>query len=224
MTPRRAKLVKRIVQLLAVCFVLAILVGLWAWWRSSQRPVWFEPTVNPTAEEAARGEYLENQLVTQFHKVRPEESARWTIDLDEEWMNAWLAARFPQWAASQNLQIADELSAVHVSITENEFRIGVSMAQALGGRIVSLASTPSIDENGQLVLTDSNLRLGRLNLPTDWLQSVGGLSQVNFAPAQAILVGQPLEPVVRLADGRQVRILAMELHPGRISLSLETIR
>lgn len=208
---------------LGAAAVLVLAVVFIVWRLLSARPAWWNPSQPQLTENISRGEYLENQVVTAFHKVRPVESRTWTMELDADWINAWFATRLPLWAANRNLSWAHQVSEVNVSIEDNLVRLGARYGSGNAGQVYSIECRPVLGEDGLLALNDLRLVAGRLPVPL--ALAAGSLSTVtrSLPELEAALNGQAVDPVAGLSDGRRVRIRELRVADGRIAMTLETM-
>lgn len=216
--PRRA-----LWRSLAVAAALVVLTTLVVWRLLAARPSWWNPAEPSAAENLSRGEYLENQVVTAFHKVRPADANRWTLELDAQWINAWLATRLPLWAANRNLSWSAAVHEANVSISHGRVHLGARYGSGASGQIYSVDFHPELDEQGRLRLEAMRVRAGRLPLPLGLAaDSLAGLSR-NWPEAYAALRGEGIDPVFRLSDGRRVALRGLAIEDGRLVLTLETL-
>lgn len=208
---------------LAAAALLVALTALVVWRLLSARPAWWNPAEPSAAESLSRGEYLENQIVTAFHKVRPADATRWTLELDAQWINAWLATRLPLWAANRNLSWSATLHEANVSISEGRLHFGARYGAGESGQVYSVDFQPELDGQGRLRLKALRIRAGRLPLPLGLaLDSLEGLSR-NWPELNAALRGDGIDPVFRLSDGRRVALRGLAFEDYRLLLTLETL-
>lgn len=203
-------------------------------------PSWWAPPSpdDPDVLESARG--VENALATTVHRIRElrprgtgHASAPWTVRITTEQACAWLATRLPQWLTNRVRDFAwpDNLGPVQVFFLEDEIVFGVET----GGRVVSVHVRPRLDEHGRLLAPASHAAVGRFPLPARWLLSWADPDGRILTPSlareprvisvvRALAGEQPLldEPVVTLDDGRQVRLLALDVAPGVLDLTCQT--
>ena len=184
---------------------------------------WLNPAEPQAPENLSRGEYLENQVVTAFHKVRPPGAREWTLQLETGWINAWFATRLPLWAANRNLSWARSVREVNLSIEDDRLRLGVRYGLGEDGQAYSVDCRPRLDADGRLALGELRLRAGRLPLPLGLAsQTLAGITR-SIPELHAILNGESIEPVARLSDGRRVRLMQLKIEGDRLVLTLETL-
>ena len=223
MKPAKPRARRALLWSLAVAAGLVLVVSLIVWRLVAATPSWWNPAEPLAAENASRGEYLENQVVTAFHKVRPAGGRLWTLELDANWINAWFATRLPLWAANRNLSWAHSVSDVNISIEGDRLRLGVRYGPGESGQAYAIECRPILDATGRLTLDNVRLHAGRLPIPLGLAsESLAGITR-STPELHAILSGQSIEPTVRLSDGRRVRLMQMKIEGDRLVLTLETL-
>jgi len=207
----------------AVAAAILLLITGFTWRLIALQPTWWNPAEPQSPETLSRGEYFENQIVTAFHKVRPADSRRWTLELDAQWINAWLATRLPLWAANRNLSWSSTVRQANASIGNDWIRIGLRYGSGEGGQVYSIGFRPLLDEQGRLRLADLRLYAGRLRLPLGLAANSLGAITRSIPEVQAVIAGESLEAIFRLSDGRRVALRELTFQDTRIVLTLETL-
>jgi hypothetical protein len=151
------------------------------------------------AAASERGAALEQALAAAFTRVRPD-TPEWSIRIRESDINDWLGTRLPAWLASQQ---APDAGPVQCLILEGRAMLGVQR----GAAVVWVRGTP-VARDGGVSIVEGGGGVGRLPVP---------LIQPQAALAE-LITSRPIP----LADGRQVRILDLELLPGEARLRLRT--
>lgn len=223
MSRPRSRVKRAVLWSLGAAMAIVVLVSLIVWRLLAAEPSWWNPAEPQLAENLSRGEYLENQVVTAFHKVRPIEARQWTLELDAVWINAWFATRLPLWAANRDLNWAHSVSEVNVSIEGDHIRLGVRYGLADAGQAYSVECRPVLGEDGRLTLRDLRLRAGRLPIPLGLASGTLGAIAHSIPQLQSVLSGGSIDPVARLSDGRRVVIRQLTVADGKIMLTLETL-
>ncbi|MCL4198710.1 MAG: hypothetical protein KJZ69_14580 [Phycisphaerales bacterium] len=223
MKPARSRTRRALWWSLGAAAVLLLLIAAVAWRMVRSRPAWWNPAEAQSTDNIVRGEYFENQVVTAFHKVRPPEAARWTLELDDQWINAWLATRLPLWAANRGLSWSATVDEANVDIGDGRIRFGLSYGPAGAGQPYSIEFRPRLDENGRLRIEDLRLRAGRLRLPLGFAGEALFSAAGSLPEARAAIAGQPIDPVLRLSDGRRVVLRDLTFEGERLILTLETL-
>ncbi len=242
--PRRRRRLWR--WLLAITVVLALALGVLALLivrLSTQQPAWWSP-LDPASEQVRdTAERIENIVTSELHRadrpgVRATDgswaSREWTLVLTSEQASSWLSVRLPRWLENQGGKFTwpEEIRALQVDFTPGMLRVGVRVLLDDTERTVWGELTPTARSDGSLWVQVRWLHVGCLPLPAGpalehlaWLGSVPVRSS-ELARVLDVLVGRaPLvrEPVVDLSDGRQVRIVAIELRDGVLELTLRTV-
>lgn len=177
----------------------------------------------PSGPEVAwSAERFEQRVINEGHRVRGLDES-WELVIDEAGANEWLSTRLMDWMRSQvpPLSLGGGVGAVRVM-----FRAGVVYAAAEldRGRIVTVGASPIVDEQGRLVLSIRSASVGRLGLPAAWAARALSPGSARAGPIRfdgdGMVVG---EPILRLADGRRVRVVGAETGEGSLVLRLKTL-
>ena len=164
-------------------------------------PAWWSPIRRDDAAAAERGAQVEKALVSEFTRVRAD-TPEWSIRIDQRDANAWLATRLPAWLESRGLPQSGPVQAL---MGAGWVRVGVELPQA----IVWWQASPIVQAGGWK-LEDWRMGAGWMPLPGFSTMTLPRLDPVN------------LDGPIRLADGRQVRVLDLEVLPGEVRLRLRT--
>lgn len=219
-------------------FINALANSAPTWWRSVH-------IANESTRQLAVS--FENAVSNQLTSARPVaadlqpgerwRSEPWRVAIEPREVNAWLNARMPGWLAARGEVNAwpSELEELQVDFDRGVIRVGVRVQASGRSQIVTAHLRPTIDEDGAIWLPAERLSLGRLPLPKSlvlpgaqgWASSAVPDDFGEQADLGAMfdlfkgLVAQP-EPVVRLPDGRQVRLLGVRAREGRLELTCRT--
>lgn len=217
-----------------------------SWWR--HYTLNDELVAHATAVENAAVSQLTRTRATdpswdQTDTTEPWRSAPWSIALRDEDASAWLTARLREWIEGDvGLEDWPEgLGQPQVRFEKGRLRLGAALRFEKDTRVVSAAITPEFHEDGSLWLRTDWVHIGRFPLPAGPMlahadrEVRGDLAQSDAeaiaADADAvgffdILRGKaPLaqRPILRLDDGRAVRLLGFRLSEGRIELDCQTV-
>jgi len=166
-------------------------------------------------------------------------SALWSVSLSESDANAWLAARLPKWLANQDdpIEWPAELSVVQSGFEEGRLQVGAQVLDGRQTRYVSCQLRLWIDDRGRLWAPADWVRLGRLAVPAEWIveRAFGaakpisrtiGAAHASQRVAAALRGEEPLldNPVLKLADGRHVRLVRLLLKNGHVEITCRTER
>lgn len=230
---------------LAIPVTLALLVGFSlaraapSWWR--------QYTLDDKLR--ARATSVENAAVSMLSKTRPTDpslqpgdpwkSAPWSIAIRDDDASAWLTARLGNWLASDQgfKDWPEGLGRPQIKFENGQLRLGAMLRFEKGNRVLSAAIEPEFRDDGSLWLRTDWIHIGRLPLPAGPMlaraQSAidqrmpGDLADNEHAVSLfKILRGDaPLaqHPVLRIDEGRAVRLLALRLLDGHIELDCQTV-
>jgi len=234
MSRSRARILRIAVGLLVAGLVVIVLLAGGAWWLAGRAPSWWAPLDGASADVRAAGEALENRTVNALHRIRGR-GERWTLEVDEPAVNAWLAARWDNWLRSEPARAAGleplrEIESLAVRFDTDRLRVGARLPDRLGRRILAAAlAVESANATGgggggeapRIELLEA--AAGRLPLPVRLLRArITSTDTVVLDESGVVTPPWPVE--IRLGDGRRVRVLDVELLPERARLHLETIR
>jgi len=231
---------KRWFQAALLCLV-AVLVGGFLYVRHEigALPEWWKPADGSSRETIALGESTENLVLSEMNRVQGRrDGSEWTLELGEEEINAWLAARMPRWAANQfpGSFLAKGVTQAHVRLEEGGIiRLGAlidfdsrsgggSGSANESGQGVSVELVPEIDDaDGRLRLVISGARIGRLRVPTG---SVIGMVMDHFdvpnRELRDLLEGRAVEAVVKRGKNRRMVLMSVVVERGRLVLGWKT--
>jgi len=183
----------------AVAFLLLVPAAAVVTWLALAAPAWWRPVPPLDAAAVERGAALEQGLAAAFTRVRPD-TPEWSIRIRESDINDWLGTRLPAWLASRQAPVVGPVQCV---ILDGRVLLGVQR----GAAVVWVSGT-LVARDGGVIIMDGGAGVGRLPVP---------LIQPQAALAE-LITSRPIP----LADGRQVRILDVELLPGEARLRLRT--
>ena len=232
MTRRR----HRLRRWLAAALIVAVLVsagGVGLWRLTWMAPTWWAP-LDPGDEQTAQlAERVEYRLAEEAHKVRPDPKP-WWIEIKQDQINAWLAARLPEWVAhAHGIQWPAEVGLPQVNVDAGAVRLGLDIETDAGTRYVVAHLKPSIVE-GELALTLDGMSVGRLWIPgssvgavVDRLEDTGAGRFLDDPGVNALIGllegGRRIDPTLTLSDGRRVRVLDVRCDRGALLLRANTL-
>lgn len=148
------------------------------------------------------------------------------MELSQEELNEWLAARLPQWMRNRGV---DETAVRHaqramVAIKPDQVELATAVKLGRLEPVVRLVYEPDVNEAGRVQLSLARIYAGLMPLPGDSLidevlDQYGPLNeerQRRLDHARQVL--RELDLVVPLGDGRMVSVVGMELSEGKVSL------
>jgi len=210
--------------------LLAVIVaGAWAWQRAGDPPEWYAPP-NPTdARVVQLAERVEYGIVEEFHRIRPRDEA-WRMRVDEDEVNAWFAARLPEWIAHhEQVQWPESLGAPQVRVGVDGMEIAL---QVKGDHVLVTRVIPEIID-GEMRLVLDRVGVGQLTMPGATASRMLEIIE-DALPADAI--GDDLAPLligllsggevvdsrIDLSDGRTVELMDLLLTNGAIEFTNRT--
>lgn len=222
----------------AVLIAIALAQEAPAWWLARD---WGTPQAGQSASE------LENRLISTVYQARPpiaatetEEPITWTVPVSAADANAWLNARMPKWLRNQSdtFEWPQQVEELQVEFRDDIILVGMKIRYADSAQFLSATLSPAIREaDGSLWMPARIVSIGRLPLPASWLLSPeSGELATEQIPAEirempetkslaAVFSGRiPVaqQPVIKLGDGRRVRLLSLTSKGGMLELTCQT--
>ena len=204
---RRRAVRRAFLAMLAVVALLAAAVG-----AARRAPAWWsEPSPWPSEDaalETARS--LEQGIASETTRVRAKGSEEWSVRVRAADLNAWLAARLPQWLEhDRSLPWPDGVERVRVAIDAD----GLALAADWNGFVVTTRWRVDSGEGGApATLRAAGSSVG--SLPVPFASGVGAW----FVPE----LGRPLALRARLGDGRSVTVSDVEFSGGEAIVDCRT--
>ncbi|MCL4221386.1 MAG: hypothetical protein KJZ65_08445 [Phycisphaerales bacterium] len=229
---------------LALVGTLSI-VAITAYLLSQAAPRWWEPIDLESPATARRADDLERAVGHQLTLVREPaaslsavESWRsddWTTSIQAGDANAWLNINLRDWLASDpNLPNWPGLiDSMRVRFIEDSIQVGVMTERGDHVRYLSATIRPHIDEEGSLWLEATSVSIGRLGIPAPVMLDRAGDRLAELVPHELekqtrsllrLLRGdEPVpHPIIRLGDGRQVRLVKILPRNGKLVVTCRT--
>lgn len=211
-----------------------------SWWRAMARE-------DPATVQLARR--VENAIETEVYQNRPAvhegavwRSDPWSVRVSAEEASAWLCVRLPAWVANQkdHLRWPRDLQEVQVAFNAGAMTVGARVPAGREGRVLTATVSPRLDERGRLFLPAQQMNVGRLAVPASWVldHARGGGAAAQAIPenlralpetealVRAFEGSEALveSPVIKLGDGRSVRVLGFSLAGGVLEITCRTER
>jgi len=189
------------------------------WWRH------VESDSDQTIELANR---VERAVLSHVRRPRPL-GKPWTVAVNVEQANAWLAVRLPMWASNRSEPLPAPVQQIQANFVSGRVSLGVQLAFDDVQQVVATTFTPTVRRDGSLWLVAPQATAGRLDLPRDW--TIARLrewlpthmrKQRDTAAMLSALAGRaPLFPdaSVKLEDGTRVRLLGVRVVDGDLALT-----
>lgn len=221
--------------LAGILLALTLVVGIgggWLWRQSRMPPAWFQPPAAPGAADADMAEGIEYQVVETFHKLRPETDT-WTVRIREEQINAWLAARLPDWIAHHEIDWPEDFGLPQARVGPAGIDLAVEVGAGEGRRVVVTRIAPRLVD-GAIRLDVERVGVGRVALPgeaagrvLDIIDRIAPGSVIDEDMAQRLVAvltdGDGFGPAIELGDGRRVELVDVVLTDGAIALTNRTV-
>lgn len=197
----------------AFLVMLVAVAALAAATAAARRPPgwWSEPAPWPTEDaalETARG--LEQGIASETTRVRARGAEDWSVRVRAADLNAWLAARLPQWLEhDRSLPWPEGVNRVRVAIDAD----GLALAADWNGFVVTTRWAVEPGSAGApATLRAAGSSVG--SLPVPFAAGVGAW----FVPE----LGRPLALRARLGDGRSVSVADVEFADGEAIVDCRT--
>ncbi len=213
--------------ILSLFILLGIVSGIILFLRhlQNQPPPWFNPPnpADPAVVELA--ETVEYRLLEELQKIRPP-GEPWSLRIREPQINAWLAARLPDWIAHESdLDWPAELETIQIHL-ESE---GLTLAAALPDDSVYSVRLLPVIERQQLSWTVNRAAVGSLAIKGDPLKFItrrllphlNGL--LNSSTRDLLQNSSGTLPATHtLEDRRRVILQNLTLRAGALDLTAST--
>lgn len=229
---------------LAMVGALSI-VAVTAFLLSRTAPSWWQPIDVESPATAQRADDLERAIGHQLTLVRdPAEdlelaqswrSDDWTTSIQAEHANAWLNTNLRNWLASdpQLPNWPNLVDSLRVRFVDDLIQVGVLIERHGHARYLSATIRPRVDENGALWLDATSVSIGRLGIPAPVMLHRAGDGLAELVPPELekqtrsmlrLFRGdEPVpHPVIRLGDGRQVRLVEIVPRTGKLVVTCRT--
>ncbi len=213
--------------------VLVTAAAVVVWRMSWLEPTWWAPpdASDPRVAEAAQ--QIEYSLIEQAHMVRPDDET-WSIRIHDRHVNAWLASRLGAWLEhDQALDWPSGFGRPQIRSEPGWVTLAIELDGDERRRFVAVRLILTIAA-GELRVTVDRVSLGRLTIPgkpvgnvAGWLNEAAPGGFLENPEVQAatgwLLQGRAIDPTVRLADGRAVRLVGIRFEEGAVVLRCRTI-
>lgn len=224
---------------------LACLGTLIAVVQARAAPGWWMTITRDDPAFVALGLQVENGVINRAFKKRPADAATgpwrsepWTIEVSAVQANAWLNARLPKWLANQkdDFHWPGEVSDLQVDFAAHRVTIGARLKKGERNQVLTATLEPRLEEDGRLFLPARWVNVGRLSIPADWVLERAHRNADQFIPAEIRKLPETeslfrafggteaimQHAVVRLGDGRLVRLLSFEPRDGVLRVTCQT--
>jgi hypothetical protein len=213
-------------------------------------PLWWRTVLREDPATITLAEGTERRLMNVAHddEIIPLQrqadgswrSPVWTIEVRSAEVNAWLNVRLPKWLANQKDEFhwPAEVSDIQVEFHDDRITIGARVRAGDRHQVLTATLAPRLDPQGRLYLPAQSVNLGRLNIPASWVLDPIRANAEAYIPTQlrrlpeTELLFKAFEgeqallqrALVRLNDGRRIRILSVQPRDGRLLVTCQTER
>jgi hypothetical protein len=172
--------------------------------------------------------------------VAADQPVTWTIPVSAADANAWLNARLPKWIRSESdtFEWPEQIEELQVEFRDDRILVGVKVRYADSAQYLSATLQPAIREtDGSLWMPAQAVSIGRLPLPASWFLSpqptVLAQDQIpeelrelpetkSIAQVFSGQIPVTSKPIIKLADGRRVRLLSLTSRDGTLHVTCRT--
>lgn len=175
----------------------------------------------------------------------------WTVRLSADDANAWLNSRLRKWLLARaeeketTFTWPQQLTELRVDFRDNRIFVGALVNQNGATQYFSASLKPSFAKDGALWLPADDVALGRLSIPASWVLEGSGSDGETAAEERTREVASELaklpqtrqvlkafagdvpvlmNPVIRLADGRRVKLLGLTAKDGGLLITCRTLQ
>lgn len=207
-----------------------------AWWRTIDAS---NPTTIGLADDLEQAVGRQLTLVrSTAEDLRDAEHWRsedWTTAIPVDDANAWLNANLPNWLESDPdlPNWPDDIHTLQARFTRGVIQIGVAIEHRDRTLYLSASVRPCMDDAGALWLHATSVQIGRLPIPASIMLGHADESLEQLVPPELtdkvhtlVRLFQGVDPVpnpvIRLGDGRQVRLLEIVPQNRRLIVTCRT--
>jgi len=212
---------------LVIIVTLAAVVG-WGWWRWQATREYGRVMDPPTEQTEREADQFEFWMVEQVQKIRPADKP-WQVEVDQAHVNQWIAARLPQWAENQQVDLPRWLANPMIAIREGEVIVAAQVTTEKLNKVVSFVYAPRVDEAGVVWLDVKRVYGGRLPVPYEmvWQRALSKIDPNDQQKRKNLEELQQRLQSVRLGfvleDGRHVEVTDMVIEDGHMTLTCRTL-
>lgn len=226
-------MIRRILALLVGLAVVVGLVGWWAWDRAQAAPTWYAPPDPASTDTIERAEKVEYRLAEEVQKIRTPE-APWVVRIPEASINAWLAARLPEWIMhEQSLEWPEALGVPQIHVDANGVTVAVEVNHDGRQQVLVARAVPRVVGDRLAVQVD-RVGIGRVLLPakgvetliarvTEMLPDDLDVDAVIEVVERLLGDGESISSEIELADGRRIEVTAVRCADGAIEFENRTL-
>jgi len=208
-------------------------------------PWWWRTVAREDPATIALGQRIENSIINRANKIRPPEvaggpwlSEPWTVELRPDEANAWLNVRLPKWVANQKDEFRwpKEVTDIQVDFGPGEIRVGATVTSGERKQVFTATLRPQLEDDGRLFMPATWVNVGRLPIPAALVLGHAHRNAADYIPPEFLKLPETealfrafegddaliQRAVVRLPDGRRVRILELSAAQGVLRITCRT--
>lgn len=183
-------------------------------------PSWWERADSIDAQRSStieQAEQLENAITTQLTMVRDTQKPQWSVAINQDQANAWLAHRLIDTIVTHQGEGAwpSEIGRVRIGIVNDQLIIGARTSSRSGSVIVWAKLTLELDDQGDLWARMYSIHAGTTKLPLRTL----GVFKITKLGASRFRIGSG---ELELGDGRVSQLIALRVLNERLEVVMET--
>jgi hypothetical protein len=210
-------------------------------------PQWWRTVLREDPATIKLATLVENSLISVATAEWPEAPAPdggvrlsrpWTVEVNAAEVNAWLNVRLPLWLANQKdtFHWPRNMSDVQVDFAQDRITIGARVRAGERSQVLTATLSPVLDQEGRLYTPARWVNVGRLSIPASWVLDTAQGSAKSYIPPELLRLPEtrqvfeafegsgPLvqHAVVKLGDGRRVRVLKVQPREGKLLVTCQT--
>ncbi len=244
---RLQKLRRWLVGIALVAIAILTVTATFGYLLARATPAWWR-TVDPDSPKSIEtADLLQNALGNQFTAVRPAaadlkpgepwRSEPWRFALEVDDANAWLNTSLPRWIDSDPDMPPwpKDILSIQVAFRHGLIFVGIELDRGDDQRqYLAAAVRPELRDDGSLWIPADTILIGRLPIPPEVVLAQAQARVDNILPEELTERGRELlrvfrgqkplakNPVIRLGDGRQVRVLDITPRNRRLIITCQT--
>lgn len=242
--------------LFSLIVILLVIVGLagatWYLYREATSvPEWWVAIDADDPEVVQLADHLENRLSRELTRPRSlpydegspadpdqpstpasdENPDERQISLTQRELNAWVAAKAPQWLANQEIKIPEQVKDYRIGLREGLVIISFAVEIQNADRFLSFSFKPITSPEGIVQARLDRIGFGRVSLPADGMNDL--IQQLSSGdPAQERHLEQLQTQLEKLQatdlklpidEARQVELIQADLKEGEATLTIRTV-
>ncbi len=227
--PPRSRLKKWLLFSLLALILIGGTVALVSWNRWNSEPEYYQPITQIDEQTERHAQRFFMFAISDITKPREPDEV-WELQVDQTQLNEWLATGMPGWLLEGFAQIDIPEWAVDPMIVFRDGQIILASRVTYEDfeQVVSAASEPRVEANGQLSMQLDWVKGGNLTVPSGgtadrFIRQFGDEETQEKARAKLDEMRHVTVPPMQFDDGRLVQILDMTVHNESATLKCRTL-